>query len=95
MTTFRIRSSLARWPQSAERDRCGNGTPSPERHQYLKPIWALAQASGHGLLASLRTNGDGTFRVSDQHGRPIPNVALTASGGGVEYLAKGLNSRAH
>jgi len=37
-----------------------------------------------GFVAS--ANGDGTFSVSDRQGRPIRNVALTASGGLVEYV---------
>jgi hypothetical protein len=40
---------------------------------------------GRGLVASAL--GDGTFRVS-YRGRPIPNVALTASGSLVEYVDK-------
>jgi hypothetical protein len=39
-----------------------------------------------GFVATHR--GDGTFSVSDRHGRPIPNVSLTASGGLVEYVAE-------
>lgn len=43
-----------------------------------------------GLTAS--ANGDGTFSVTDRHGRPLRNLALTAAGSLVEYVPKELDT---
>jgi hypothetical protein len=60
-----------------------SGRAARIRETRTRPAPAY-RGPARGFVATHR--GDGTFSVSDRHGRPIPNVALTASGGLVEYV---------